>query len=299
MPTMLPITPNLMLILTGWMVITFIHQSFEVLIIYERKFRLLFNSELISGIVMLLGVVLSDNLSLQNLFLILLISAITKLMILLKSLYYLVSANSCLISGFKMLKYSLPFFIPGIIGLIQSKIDLYYLAYMSDSEELANYQVFRNLLGQIHMVIMLMMTPYIKNIYRAKGIIWKKLRVNFSIIGFILTVLGLIFTYLLITFFYQIKLPEHMYLAGFLFTIPFLYFYFIIYKLFKINKPYLVALFSLGSASINIILGLNLLPSYGILGVMIASTIAQWALFICYLISDYRFNLSQKSFVNE
>lgn len=258
-----------------WILALHVTQSIEVLLNFKRNF--------LSAILIEFGVFL------------LLIFYLYKIEI--KQLYQLITLYSCyhlLRSVFYLilfrneikqplfstepdyLKHAYVFFLLGIIGFLQSRIDFLIFTFFADASDVAVYQVISAYFILIHAVGTLIVLPFVKNIYRMTkhAVLLLQQRIVFA--ASILVLISLVFLYVLNTFIYHFNLSASVYLLGAAIVYP-PYFYVIkIFQIYKYNQQKYVLQTGLIAILINSIIAVILLTlGKGITAVLIASAVAQ------------------------
>ncbi len=178
---------------------------------------------------------------------------------------------------------ALPFFLLGLTGMLQSRIDLYTVSYYLPEKEVGQYQVFINLMIYAQSISAFILVPFIKTIYRLNNQAILKMSSRLFLLGCVLVIPLLGLAHVVITYLYGFELPLPMLISGGLFVIP-IYFYLpTIYALYKTNVQWQVIVVNLVGLGMNFLLNLWLVPRVGSLGAMIGSAAAQWAMWLVYL----------------
>ena len=176
-----------------------------------------------------------------------------------------------------------PFFLPSIIGFVQSKADIYVVALSLSQNRLAEYQIFITLLSMIHQVALLIVTPYTKNIYRLNDQLINRLALKFFRWGVVISLLSMPVIYFIITFYYQFILEWNIYGIGLLLILPLFFYSIKTYQWFKHNNQYKVVVINLLMGLASLLLSIALIPYWGIAGALAANCAAQWLGFFIYL----------------
>jgi len=134
-----------------WTTLLFYNQSFEVIVLYNRQFKISTLIEAIGGIFILFGVLFSQTVLNLDLFLYIIIGGNF-----LKALFY----STFYLKHFKGLTFnistaeiwhSVPFFAPVLLGTIRAKVDAYYGTVFFSKVTLSKYQIFISILGLVQM----------------------------------------------------------------------------------------------------------------------------------------------------
>lgn len=176
--------------------------------------------------------------------------------------------------GLDFLKDAMPFLFLVVTGTIAARGELYVLALKMDSRMLAEYQVLSNFIQASHVLASAILLPFIKNLYRLRADALFKLEKQFLAAGLLLTPVLTLCIYLVLFYAYafRIQVTDYVLSAGLIF----LYFlYFIrIQLLFREDRVYFLTLVLLGMGVVKVVLGLWLIPPYGMSGALTAALAA-------------------------
>lgn len=280
---LLNISTDVKIGLIVWAFTLYIYRSFDVLILYHRNFNLstLLESFGYSILILCIFIFKSD-------FSILYLLWINILITLFKSIYLLFFYRNVVFQPVSLklnlafFRDAFPFFLPSVIGFVQSKADMYVVAYSLSQSKLAEYQIFISLLSVIHQVVLLAITPFSKNMYRLKHQVIDRFAWKFFGWGLIVSTLGLPVIYLIVTFYYQFILGWSVYGMGFLIMPPLFFYSIKTYQWFKHNAQYSVVAINFLMAIVTLLLSITLIPLWGITGALAASCAAQWMAFFIF-----------------
>lgn len=262
-----------------WILGAYISQSLEVFWIYKRDYAKSIFIELLSFL---------------GLFLLLFYTRITSdKLIEYYSYYQLARAILYTIIYFRELKKmhfgwdkkylvtAVSFFLLGMVGFLQSRIDFVIITFFESDKNIAIYQIITTFLILIHALGTFLIFPYMKNIYRLQ----KNSVATFQrfiafisplAVGFCLAILFLIMHYI-----YNIPLDYQYYLLGFLITFPPYLYTVKILILYKENKQDFVLRTGIIAIVINSMISILLLYlGYGLKGALLGSAVAH--LFTAY-----------------
>jgi O-antigen/teichoic acid export membrane protein len=159
--------------------------------------------------------------------------------------------------------------------VVQQKSDMICVVWMSTKIEVAQYQVFSSFLLFMQSFPGLIAGPYIKNLYRLPKSSYPKLQRYFTGIGLLISVIGTVLTYLIVTYIYHFNLSFTIYVLGFLYG-SLTYFYMLqIYLLFKNNQQNQVMIISTFSIVLNFIFCFLFIPIIKIEGAVLANVFTQ------------------------
>jgi O-antigen/teichoic acid export membrane protein len=264
------------LAILAWTLTLFIYRSFDVLILYNRDFKISTVTEATGHLVLVIIVLLYEDLSVYNF--IIFHSVVTTFKIFGIAFFYRKKISNPFKGGFSwaLLIGSFPFFLPSLVGFVQSRIDMYIIAFSLTKTELAKYQIFITLLSLIHQVGLLTIAPYTKNIYRLADARINSFAKTFFIAGSIASFLAMPVIYGLITFYYRADMLLQDYLLGAFTLMPLFYYSIKTYQWFKHHAQYKVVVVNCIMAAATLFLGLILIPKFGITGGLIANCAGQW-----------------------
>lgn len=183
-----------------------------------------------------------------------------------------------------LLLMSLPFFLMGCAGFLQSKVDLYLFGFFHDDALLGEYQIISGFFIFSQSIATILLLPYLKNIYRMKAVSILSLRRRMIWLGLFLNLFVVAVIYFALKLFFDIELTLLELIAGFFIGWPSYVYAMHIFYLFKNNQERQVLIISLVSLGFNFILSLVLLSlEVAVLGVLIANSVAQIAALTLYL----------------
>lgn len=178
------------------------------------------------------------------------------------------------------LKMSFPFFLIGLSGLLNSKIDLFFANSVLDSEKIAIYQTLTTSFILLHAVPGLATMSVSKHIMRASEKSLLKVEKILLLLAVPISLSGSFTIAVFLKFVLKIEIEWYYFLIGFLSCIPLYITSILTLKLYKNNLEKKVVIAGFISATSNLILCF-LLSQYGILGFFISFSITQWIFLIC------------------
>lgn len=266
---------HIFIYLTIWLLFGFIHNSFIAVIYYHRDYLKAISIEVIGFLALTLQLIilkydLNINLLIQSYALSIVVKTIVTVFY-----YYKFLKFKTLAFNFNLLKLSFPFFLLGISGFLQSKIDVYAFNIFFEGQPLGEYQIISGFFIFSQSVVMLILFPYVKNIYRMSSKSIHTLKRSIAFYGFLLNSIIVINTYFLLSIF-EIQLSIFQLILGFIIGYPCYIYTIDIFVYFKTFKEYTVIKVSIISLIINFLLSILLLYlGYAITGVLAANAIAQ------------------------
>lgn len=266
--------------LSLWLLGIFLVRSFDPLHIYTRKLKGALSIEGVSLAITLVVLLINRNtLSLS------LVLGLYAFLALAKSVAYAVFYRKLVLMNWEwrfsktFLIGTFPFFIPAMIGFIQSRIDLYGVAYYLPKETLGAYQVFFKVLGLFILGNRIIISPFLKNIYRMPDQALKRMNRLMLLIGIVGTAPLILAFYYLLPLVYGIHFSGWMYVMGYLTIVPFFGYAIKPHQLIKMNREKQLVWLFLGAALVNLCCNSYLIPNYGALGAITSTVIVQWLLF--------------------
>jgi O-antigen/teichoic acid export membrane protein len=266
-----------------WLLGTFVVRSFDPLHIYTRKLKGALSIEGL-GFLMILFVLLLNRATL-NLSLIL---GLYAFLAVIKAIAYGLFYRGLVFENWQgrfskaFLIAAFPFFIPAMIGFIQSRIDLYGVAYHLSKDTLGAYQVFFKVLSLFILGNRIIISPFLKNIYRMPDKALQRMNRLMLGIGILGTapIIGLF--YYLLPLVYGIHFSVWMYVMGYLTIVPFFGYAIQTHQMIKMNREKQLVWVFLGAAMVNLCCNYCLIPKYGALGAITSTAIVQWLLFFVF-----------------
>ena len=274
---------HLALFMIIWVVSAFVYHSFFSIIFYNREYEKMIAVEMLSFLALLFLVYLQrENLSsfvlVQSYAIHVFVKAL--LAIIFYPLFF--NFNSFQFNS-KLLWISFPFFLLGISGFLQSKIDIYAYSFYYDGKPLGEYQIISGFFIFSQSMVMLLIFPYVKNIYRMSTKSIDLIRKNSAIYGFVLNSIVVVSIYFALLLF-DIKLSIIQVILGFMIGYPCYIYTLDILLLFKTHKEYFVIKTSIICLSINFLMSVLLLHlDYNITGTLAGNAAAQIVALYCYL----------------
>jgi O-antigen/teichoic acid export membrane protein len=280
-----------------WVFFSLFYNSFDVVIVYRQKFAFSVLME-ISVLALLIAavIVLRDRLNID------LLLSLFAASILLKSLILMSYFQLDLFSRYwgkldlQILIAALPFFMLGLSGMLQSKIDLYSVAYFLSEKEIGSYQVIINLFIYVQTFSYIILIPFVKNVYRLPLDKVRRISRRLFVTGVAITAPALVVIYFVLTILYRIEVSIGFLLWGALLILPIFYYLPKIYTLFKNEYQNKVVQINIFGILANLILNIILIMNFGIIGAIAASALAQWIMLIAYL--NYEQTLLKKEHIS-
>jgi O-antigen/teichoic acid export membrane protein len=259
-----------------WLLGRFLIHSFEVLVVYEKKF--IYSTIVESGcfiIFILTFYYFKLDLSLKTL---LILYSIYQL---LKGLSYLFVFRNFIdfnkISfNLNYYKISFWFFLLSVLGFLTSKIDVYIVDYFLNNNTLADYQIINSLLVFIMSISAFIYNPFIKNIYRTNKNVVVKTKKTLLLLGILIVPISILIIHFVLKYFFNLSFSVYFYIIAMFYVFPSFIYGIDIVTLFKQNKEKKVVIYLFFGILINsIITSILLYYNFGITGAMIGAMFSQ------------------------
>jgi O-antigen/teichoic acid export membrane protein len=254
----------------------FVQRSFDVLISYQRQYWIAASIETVSFSALLVFAGVVRPLSLEHLVLAIGTTTILKAVFLSQSLRSFTLTKAALLPNMRILQESFPFFLPALVGFVQSRVDMFIVALSLSRAELAYYHVLLSILSLVHQASLTFINPYVRSIYRLGKTSVERFAKNFFILGLFVTVTLIPLLYLSLKYLYSFQVTlTHVLLAAA--ALPPLFYYSVkTYQWFKADRQYAVALINIVLALVTAGTAWALIPILGITGALLACGVAQW-----------------------
>ncbi|MGV3698195.1 hypothetical protein [Flavobacterium sp.] len=258
-----------------WIFGRFLIHSYEVLVVYEKKFNASLVLEIASFVVF--AIAISGKSSHLG----------TKQLVVIYSLYQLIKGIGYLLLfrnmisqkahfNFTYYKAGFWFFLLSMMGFLVSKIDVYIIEQFGNRIMTSDYQIINGLLVFIMSASTFIYAPFTKNIYRNTDVTIQKAKKTLALFGIIIVPTSLIFIYVIVRYLLNLEFTFWFYVVAFFYVFPSFLYGIEIVNLFRQHKEKRVVLFLFAGTIINSILSSCFLKlNFGITGALFGSTIAQ------------------------
>jgi O-antigen/teichoic acid export membrane protein len=259
-----------------WCGMRFVYQGFDPLIQYHRKFLLGLVVEILGVIIIVLPLILQhDNITVTTIVELFALSYLCRGVILMIVFRHSLSGIEFDYNPINFLKPAFPFLLLTFMAMLQQRTDLYLVALDLTPENTAAYQVFLNLLLLSHVVASLLLSPYARNLFRLSHKGLRKIERQFMRAGILLSAVSIGVIYIIVQLVFQFQLSVFMYVAGYFYVLLYYFYQVRNYQFMKEHRQGDVALFSFAGCVVSLILGLILIPLYGIEGAILAGLSTQ------------------------
>jgi O-antigen/teichoic acid export membrane protein len=266
-----------------WLLASVIDQAHEALVVYHKAFvgQMLVD---LGGLGLLLAGVLwrGGSLSLDALIGLFALVEVAKAAALLLWRRPLVFKRAALRIDPAYFRLALPFFLLGLSGMLQSRIDQYCVNLWLSRREVAHYQVYTNFLLYLQTMAALLLAPFLKGMYRLRPEVLLGMARRLLLGGLVGIVPAMAGLALILAGLYQIDLPLSTLLLGGLSVLPTYYYSPIIYALYNAGRQSTVLRITVAAIAINLLFSLALLPVWRMDGALAGNLVAQYAMLLAY-----------------
>ncbi len=169
-----------------------------------------------------------------------------------------------------------PFFLLGLSGMLQSKMDLYMATLFLDDAAVGRYQVIVNTFIMLQAGGAFLVVPFAKTLYRASDEVAAAFARSVWLVGVGLTAAGTGGAWLLLNRVYHFGMGPSWFVLGALLVLPVFGFAPRVYRLFREGRERAVVMISLVGAAVNLGVSVVLLKSLGAIGALVGSVLSQW-----------------------
>jgi O-antigen/teichoic acid export membrane protein len=275
--------PQQVLLVGVWAAGLVVAQSTEVLVVFRRAFGFSILVEAAATTFLLVAVAASGPaLTLDRLFLLFATASLfraTAFLLRFRRLVLLGPDGRVRLTGRpdpSHFRLGLPFFLLGLSGMLQSRIDLYSVSFLRPPEDVARYQVFINLIIYVQAVANFIVLPFAKSIYRLSWASTLRISRRLFLAGIPLILLGMAGIHLVVTHLYRFDLGWPFLVLGGLCAWPVFFYVPIIYALYRVQAQSMVVAINVVCLTVNLLLNLYFIPRLGIAGALLSTTAAQW-----------------------
>jgi len=270
----------------AWVIVRFVYQSFDVLVLYNRKFYVSMAAEAIG--LLLLFVALAKPMSNPTLGMLLKVVVIADM---LKAIFILLvfqgSFNFSFFEKFNLgyFKGAFMFFLLGLTALLSTRMDQLCVNYFMAPAAIAKYQVFMALCGFMQLGASLVLSPFIKNLFRLQSDSFRSLSTRYHKAGMLLA-LGQVLLVLVITrWMFHFSFSPAMYGFAYLYILAFYFYYTEMIEYTKRNRQHVVVLIMLSCSFLNLFLASMLIPGFQLEGALLSGALSQWLIYFLFVLA--------------
>ncbi len=259
-----------------WILAAFLAQSFDAPILITRQFKTAIVIEMAAFAAVVVLLMQPADLGASMVIRAWAVGALVRALLLLLALVKKLGPGFALEVEPRYFAAAAPFFLLGLSGMLQSKMDLYMANLMLDDAEVGRYQVIVNTFIMLQAGGAFLVVPFAKTLYRAgEAAVRGFARLVFGL-GIVLTTLGVGAAWLLLNNGYAFGLGREWFLLGGLLVLPVFVYLPRMYQLFRAGRERAVVIINLTGGMINLVVSLILLQTLGAIGALIGSVVAQW-----------------------
>lgn len=259
-----------------WLAFQYLNSSYNVLILYNRNFKFASIVEIIAGLVLIMVVIgLGDSLTVKGLI-------VSSTVILgAKGIIFTYFYRKMFLSipvrfNWTILAFSLPFFMPMLLGTIRYRLDAYYASIYLSSDNLGLYHIYISILGIWQLFVAYTISPFVKNLYRLGSGSNLILNRYTFFISLALAVVSVVVSYVLFQWVYNLSMSLFAYTVIFSFTVTLLPQMLLVNALYKEDNQKQVSVVVLFVVAIQVVMGYWLLQIASIDGAMWLKILGQW-----------------------
>ena len=259
-----------------WILAAFLAQSFDAPILITRRFKTAIAIEMTVIVAVVVLLMQPADLGVSMVIRAWAVGAVVRALLLLLALVKKLGHGFALEVEPRYFAAAAPFFLLGLSGMLQSKMDLYMANLVLDDAEVGRYQVIVNTFIMLQAGGGFLVVPFAKTLYRAgEAAVRGFARLVFGL-GIVLTVFGVAAAWVLLNLVYAFGLERQWFVLGGLLVLPVFVYLPRMYQLFRAGRERAVVIINLAGAVVNLVVSLILLQTLGAIGALIGSVVAQW-----------------------
>jgi len=184
------------------------------------------------------------------------------------------------------------FFLLGMAGFLQSRVDFIIISFFESDMNVGLYQIINAYFILVHAIGTFLISPFVKNIYRLSYQSIAELQKRIIMWAPIIVLFSMLLLYVLCTFVYHFEVSWNIYLIGIGIVLP-PYFYAVkIFEIYKFKQEEFVLKTAFIAIFINTIISIVLLKlQFGYLGALIAAAVSQ--IFTAIRYSKFKINIGK------
>jgi O-antigen/teichoic acid export membrane protein len=269
--------------LAAWIVLAFVFQSLDVVVLFEHRFRLAIAAEIV-GLATTLAAILVRGADLDE-------GAVITAWVVgvsVKTTVLMVGVAPTVCDGwsprfeFRHLRETLPFVLLGLSGLLQSRIDLFAMAFLAEPADMGRYQVAIGIYIALQAVAGFVMTPFVRELYERSDAEARTVARRLAAAGAWVAVASAPAVWFVLNGLYHFDFSWPVFVVGAVLVVPVYRYLPRVYLLYKHGRERAVVLVSLAGAAVNLVLAVALIPRWSIMGGLTAAAASQWLTLLCY-----------------
>lgn len=261
--------------------VRFIYASLESLIVYHQKFKQQLLAESVGFVIVLLAIFFDKSFSVSYFLIIYLISILAKTIIIILALKPKPEKGMLKFSKAHVLA-ALPFFLIGLSGWMNSKVDLYMVDYYLPPSDLSQYQILVTAFIMLQGVSAIVLYPFSKHIYRINHSVLAKMQNRLAFAGVPIVMFGSTAIWVFLNNFTSVIFETDIYFVLAIASYPPFLFMVDIFTLYKANQEKTVMYVNFIGAILILILSIILIPIYGIFGAALGICCSKWIVMMIY-----------------
>jgi O-antigen/teichoic acid export membrane protein len=260
----------------GWMLAATCQQAFDAAVVHRRRFLLVFLLEA-AGAAMLIAVVMSagSGLTVTRLVVSFLVVQAGKAIVLATAFRRLLLPAWLGRVDPRHLVAASPFFLLGVSGLLQSRVDLYVVDRILSSHDVGMYLVLANALLLLQSGANFLLVPVLQDVYTLSWQYQRRIARRLLLAGLALVPPGLVAIHWALTRLYLFEVSWQVVAVGALVVLPVYAHLPLVYRLYRTNREHVVLRVSVAGIAINLALSIVLVPRLGILGALVAAGVTK------------------------
>ncbi len=259
-----------------WILAAFLVQSFDAPILITRRFKTAIAIEMVAFAAVVVVLMQPADLGASTVIRAWAVGALVRASLLLLTLIKRLGMGFGLVVEPRYFAAAAPFFLLGLSGMLQSKMDLYMANLFLDDPEVGRYQVIVNTFIMLQAGGAFLVVPFAKTLYRAKEAVVAAFARSVWLIGVGITGVGISGAWVLLNGIYHFGLGLPWFVLGALLVLPVFGYAPRVYRLFGAGRERAVVVISLVGAGVNLVVSVMLLKTFGAIGALMGSVVSQW-----------------------
>jgi len=260
----------------GWMLAATCQQAFDAAVVHRRRFMLAFLLEA-TGAAVLIAAVMAAGPDLTVAHLVGLFAVVQAG----KATGFAVAFRRLLLPAWvgsvdpRHLVAASPFFLLGLAGLLQSRVDLYVVDRVLPAPDVGMYLVLANALLLLQAGANFLFVPVLRDVYTRSEEFQRRIARRLLLAGVLLVPPGLVGIHLALTRLYLFEVSWHVVAVGAVVVLPVYVHLPLVYRLYRANREHVVLRVSVAGVVVNLVLSVVLVPRLGILGALLAAAVTK------------------------
>ncbi|MFN3967660.1 hypothetical protein [Flavobacterium sp.] len=266
---------NVAIASTLLVILIYVYNSLENLLVYFQKFKTQIVIEIIGFLSLLVGLLAIHSYDLESVIYVFAVSFLFRI-IMAAFAIQLPKTKPNLKVNFQNLYKTFPFFLIGFSGWLASKIDLYIVSFYFSKVKLAEYQLFITCFLMVQSLSGLALIPFYKHLYRLPQYVIAKINQNIRFLALPLVGFASLLIWLALENYYSIGYPVLYYILAACASLASFYYSVTALQLYRTNKEKKMVLIGFLTIGIQSLVTLILIQLLNVLGVLLSILIAQW-----------------------